>query len=401
MERRRLTGVLVALCVTEIVSYGALYYAFTVLAPRIAHDTGWSTFGITAAFSAGSLLGALAGIPVGRIIQRRGPRPVMVLGSILAAVAVTAVALAPSLAAFFVAWLVVGAATSGLYYPPAFAALTGWFGERRVQAITTLTLAAGFASTIFAPVTNALADRLGWRGAYLVLAGIVLVVNLPAHAFALRLPWTVRETSARVTDREIISSRPFVLLSTSGTLMSFVSYASLVALPVLFMHRGASPALAAWAIGLSGAGQVAGRVIYPGLANRLRPISRAVVVIGLLAVTVLALAVIPGPDWLLVTIAIIAGASRGLFTLVNATLVADLWGPARYASVSGVYNAPLSAAGALAPGIGSGIAALSGGYPALFAILAGVAASASVIAVFAGRGSQRSAAPTSLAGALD
>ncbi|MCL2516600.1 MAG: MFS transporter, partial [Microbacteriaceae bacterium] len=196
MDRRSLTGVLVALCVTEIVSYGALYYAFTVLAPRIAHDTGWSTFGITAAFSAGSLLGAIAGIPVGRVIQRFGPRPVMSAGSVVAASAVAAVALAPSLPAFFAAWLAVGAATSGLYYPPAFAALTRWFGVRRVRAITTLTLAAGFASTIFAPLTDALADRLGWRGAYLVLAAIVLVITLPAHAVALRPPWASSETSA-------------------------------------------------------------------------------------------------------------------------------------------------------------------------------------------------------------
>lgn len=49
---------LVALCVTEIVSYGVLFYAFTVLLPRIVTSTGWSTTAVTAAFSAGSLTGA-------------------------------------------------------------------------------------------------------------------------------------------------------------------------------------------------------------------------------------------------------------------------------------------------------------------------------------------------------
>ena len=45
----------------------------------------------------------------------------------------------------------------GLFYPSAFAALTGWYGPQRVQALTALTLAAGVASTIFAPLASALA----------------------------------------------------------------------------------------------------------------------------------------------------------------------------------------------------------------------------------------------------
>jgi hypothetical protein len=73
--------------------------------------------------------------------------------------------------------LAAGLASAGLYYPPAFAALTAWYGPRRVAALTTLTLAAGFASTIFAPLTSALAGSLGWRGTYLVLAAVLAAVT--------------------------------------------------------------------------------------------------------------------------------------------------------------------------------------------------------------------------------
>ncbi|WP_022882165.1 MFS transporter [Gryllotalpicola ginsengisoli] len=374
------TGVLVALCVTEIVSYGCLYYAFTVLVPSIAESTGWSAFGLTAAFSAGSLVGAAAGIPVGRVLQRHGPRPVMTLGSLLGAAGVAAVALAPSFAVFVAAWLLVGVATAGLYYSPAFAALTGWFGQRGVQAITTLTLAAGFASTIFAPFTAFLDDRLGLRGSYIVLGAIVLVVTLPAHALALRLPWQPRPAVSGVRNRDIVGSRAFLMLAVSGTLTALAGYASLVALPPLLIGRGADPTLAAWAVGLAGAGQVAGRLVYPLLNRRMRPRTRTVAVIGLLAVTLAAQAVVPGPDWAFVLIAVLTGAARGLFTLVTATVVADVWGPERYASVSGVYNSPLAAAGALAPGIGAGVAEIAGGYPALFVILAVTATVAAVLA---------------------
>src|SRR5687767_13928998 len=79
-----LRRVLTVLCVTQIVSWGVLYYAFPVLAPSIAADTGWSIAAVTAAFSTGLVVSALVGIPAGRWLDRIGPRPVMTLGSLLA-----------------------------------------------------------------------------------------------------------------------------------------------------------------------------------------------------------------------------------------------------------------------------------------------------------------------------
>jgi len=68
-----------------------------------------------------------------------------------------------------------------------------------------------------------------------------------------------------------------------------------------------------------------------------------------------------------------AGAVRGVFTLTEATLVADYWGPGRYAILNGVFNAPIVAAGAIAPSAGAYIAAATGSYPALYVILAAAA----------------------------
>ena len=160
---------------------------------------------------------------------------------------------------------------AGVFYPPAFAALTGWYGPDRVRALTTLTLAAGFASTIFAPLTADLAGHLGWRHAYLVLAGILAVVTIPAHALALRLPWAQPATDPRC-------HRP----QTRGPgqpdgsccwcqhdARAFALYAVVFNLVPLLTGRGLSPSMAAWALGLGGAGQVAGRLCYrPGRPRR-------------------------------------------------------------------------------------------------------------------------------------
>jgi MFS family permease len=216
---------LAALCVTEIVSYGVIYYAFPVLATQITAGTGWSRTAVTLAYSGGNLAGALTGIPVGRLLQRYGPRPVMTAGSVLGALAVAAIAAAPYYGLFAAAWVAAGIASAGLFYPPAFAALTTWYGPGRVAALTTLTLAAGFASTIFAPLTSALAGPLGWRGTYLALAAVLAAVTVPAHALFLRLPWVQpaagqgqgQPAPARGADRSVLASRTFLLLVTAAT----------------------------------------------------------------------------------------------------------------------------------------------------------------------------------------
>lgn len=99
-ERSRPHAVLPALCVTQIVSWGILYYAFPVLNPQITAATGWPVQATTAAFSLALAVSALAGIRVGRILDRRGPRAVMTIGSTLGVISLTTVSAAPDLAAF-------------------------------------------------------------------------------------------------------------------------------------------------------------------------------------------------------------------------------------------------------------------------------------------------------------
>ena len=378
---------LAALCVTTTVSYGALYYAFPVLAGDIVEDTGWSRTAVTAAFSIGSLAGAACGVPVGRVIGRRGPRAVMSAASLLGALALLLVAAAPSYPVFVLGWLAAGASTSGLYYAPAFAALTAWYGPDRVRALTTLTLVAGFSSTIFAPLSAVLSSQLTWRATYAVLA-MILLVTLPVHLWALRLPWPFRDRGGTGrADRGVLRSRQFLLLTGASALATLVSFAALVELVPLLTGRGLSSASAAWALGLGGAGQVAGRLLYAPL-SRIPARTRTVGIMAGLSAMVLALGAVPGPAPALIALSVAAGAVRGLFTLLQATAISDRWGVESYASLNGVYNLPISAAAALAPISGSALAAALGGYGLLFAALAVLAALAALVAAAADRGAQ-------------
>ena len=94
-----------ALCATQITSWGIVYYAFPVLYPQITADTGWAATATIAAFSGALLVSAVAGIPIGRILNHRGPRTVT-SGSVLGVVAVLAIAYAPNFPAFLAGWQV-------------------------------------------------------------------------------------------------------------------------------------------------------------------------------------------------------------------------------------------------------------------------------------------------------
>ncbi|MER5852390.1 MFS transporter [Streptomyces sp. NPDC002012] len=383
-DRSRPRAVLPALCITQITSWGIVYYAFPVLNPAITTDTGWPTGATTAAFSAALLISAFVGIRVGRIIDHRGPRTVMTTGSVLGVASLLIIAAAPNLPVFFAGWLLAGLAMAATFYQPAFAALTRWWAPDHVRALTIVTLAGGLASTVFAPLAAMLADHLTWRATYTVLALVLAAVTVPAHALALKAPWpTAPPAPAHAGDSAttVARSRPFWMLATALTLSAFTVYAVVVALVPLLLEHGYSTSQAAWALGLGGAGQTLGRTLYATLARHTGVIARTTTLIALGGVTTATLAFTPGPYALLVALSAAAGMVRGNLTLLQATAITDRWGTTHYGRLSGLLAAPATTTSALAPFVGAALASPLGGYPLLFALLAALSGLAALIAL--------------------
>ena len=376
-----LRWVLLTVCVTEITSWGVLYYAFTVLSDQISADTGWSAPAVTAAFSAGLVTSALLGILVGRWLDRYGPRWIMTIGSALGVLAVLAVVAAPNFWCFVAAWIFAGFAMSAVFYAPAFATLTRFFGTDAVRALTVLTLVAGFSSTVFAPLTAMLSAQMSWRQTYLVLAAVLAVVTIPAHFFGLRRPWPPVNTPHPVeAPTRTARSRPFIALTVAFALAALASYAVIVNLVPLMAQRGISTSAAAVALGLGGAGQVLGRLGYQTLVRRVGVVPRTVIVMAGVAGTTALLGLFSSYATLVI-VAIAAGVVRGIMTLLQATAVTERWGPTHYGHLSGILSAPIMIATALGPFVGAALASLLDGYAAMFLVLGVTAAAAALLAV--------------------
>lgn len=170
-----------ALGITQIIGYGTLYYAFSVLAPAMAKDLDWSSEWVFGALSVSLLAAGLTAPWAGRWVDRFGAGRVMAAGSAAAALALTCCALAPGKITFVLGLIAIEVASTFILYNSAFTLLVQIDHARAARNITYLTLIAGFASTILWPVTSALLAYLTWREIYFVFAATHLVVCMPVH----------------------------------------------------------------------------------------------------------------------------------------------------------------------------------------------------------------------------
>src|SRR5699024_282749 len=115
-------------------------------------EFGWSTTAITGAYSLALMVAGVAAPFVGRWLDRHGARGLMTAGSILGTVLIFAWARVETLPGFYLLWIGIGLATAATLYEPAFTVLTQWFDRGRTRAMLIVTVAAGFASTIFLPL---------------------------------------------------------------------------------------------------------------------------------------------------------------------------------------------------------------------------------------------------------
>ncbi|MGB9215285.1 MAG: MFS transporter, partial [Pseudolabrys sp.] len=169
--------------VTQILSWGTIFYTPVLIVPLIAADRGWSISFAMGGFSVGLLIAGLVAPYVGRSIDRFGGHVVMTIGSLVGALGLFLIARASSPAAYYAVWMVLGVAMAANLYDSAFATLGRIFGVGARQPITALTLAGGFASTVSWPVTHLLIERVGWSDTYLVYAALMVCIAAPLHAF--------------------------------------------------------------------------------------------------------------------------------------------------------------------------------------------------------------------------
>ncbi len=354
LERRRLTRLVIALGVSTVVSYGTLYYAIAVLWPPIGVDLGIGKAALFGVVSASLLVSGLSAPHVGRWIDGIGGWPVMVGGSVLAAVAMGVLAIAQGFGGYVLGWVLAGFAMSLTLYEAAFGTLARHAGAAYRRALTALTLIGGFASTVFWPLTAYLLDAFGWRGTFGVFAALHILVCVPLHAWAIprrraprpalraspapgggRDPGGQDAAALQPPPREPTpapSPRVFAWLAAAFALLAFIMSSISLHLMSLLQARGlglADAVLVGMAIGPM---QVAGRLVDLLAAARLDALRAGYLAFVAIVLGTATLAAGGASIGAGLIFAALYGAGNGLQTIVKGMSVAVLFGRDQYAT---------------------------------------------------------------------
>lgn len=331
-----------ALGLTQTIGYGTLYYSYGVLAPAISREFGVGIDWFFGGFTIGLLLGGLVAPVVGRELDRRGARQVMSVGSLAAAGGLVACAIAPNIWVFAIAVVFMEAAACLVLYEAAFSGLTQMYRHEARRGITLITLIAGFASTIFWPLTQWMLGALDWRWTLLIFAAIHVAVCFPLHILVLGLAKPVLTTTTVATLGEpppiLVGEarrRALVFYTSAIVIAGLVTSAFPVHMLRIIENEGFTAEAAALIAMVMGPAQVLARFIEVLCGHRFDSLMTGRVALGALAACIALLLATPGSLGSAVAFAALYGAAQGMITIARGTVPLQLFGPQGYGTLVG------------------------------------------------------------------
>ncbi|UXU86574.1 MFS transporter [Burkholderia sp. S-53] len=270
------------------IAIGAMF-SLPVFLRAIAHDTGWSMTGISAAMTLGFIAMAFASMGWGSLSDRIGTRAVVVTGGVLLSASLALASRAPSLLAFQLTFgLAVGSSTAAIF-APMMACVTGWFDTHRSLAVSLVSAGMGMAPMTMSPLAARLVSTHDWRTSMLLVAALAAVVMIPVSLLVRRAPALDRAHAApppagapaAMSVADALRSPQFMVLvltnffccaTHSGPIFHTVSYAVTCGIPLIV-------AVSIYSVeGLAGMG---GRIVFGLLGDRVG--AKRMLVAGLLA----------------------------------------------------------------------------------------------------------------------
>jgi MFS family permease len=348
--------VITALGIGQILAWGTSFYFPAVFAEPIVAETGWSLGYVVAGTSLGLLVAGLISPQVGRIIDKRGGRPVLLASSLCYAAGLAGIGVSPALPVYLASWILIGIGMGTGLYDAVFAALGRMYGSEARTPITNLTLFGGFASTVCWPLSAFMIEHAGWRAACFVYAGLHLLLVLPLQMAVVRAAHATEAAAAggQQGHKETLPVRNemliFALLAAVLSIAAGIGSIVVVHLLIFLQARGLDFAVAVSLGTLFGPAQVGARVIERLFGSHYHPVWTMIASCTLMA---LGLALLYGAVPALLLIILLYGAGYGISWIGRGTLPLALFGPVRFPRLMGKLAFPSLIIQALAPSAGA------------------------------------------------
>ena len=351
----------------QIIASAAAQYLPAVIAVQAASALNLPHVALFAGFSIALVISALLGPYAGRLVDRLGGRPVLMLSNIFFAVSLITLGFAQGLWTLVLAYVFMGLGLATGLFEVAFAALVRLFGREARSTITGLTLVAGFASFVGWTVSVYVEARYGWRGVCWFWALVHLCIGLPLHAMmptpsrilanmADTKPKATEPPKAITTNSEDITINPQqrrkeiivgVLLAYVFAANAFVGMGLMMHLPRLLQEMGVAVALAFTISSFVGPSQVVGRLIDYFYMQRWHPLISTRWAAACHPVAALLLIIFAGP--IAFVFVLVHGIGNGILIIARGNLPLAIFGANGYGRRQGWLMMPAKLAQAAAP----------------------------------------------------
>lgn len=386
MGKRAATRAIDALGLLTIVAYGSWFYGFGVIVQDISDDLGVGVGVLGTVYGATTLAGGACAIAVGRVLDRRGPRSVLIAAGPIASLLYATSSLTSNALLFCVLFVVSGGmiASTGFYSFTQPLAMRLQSGDP-VRAITRLTIWGAFSSPLMIPLTEFVRDRVGWQGAIRLSAASLLVVFLVSALATRSVGDSTAKTHARLRDviTAAASSR-FLKLYAFASFLSSTAISALLVFQVPVMKwAGVSAATAASYAGVRGLLQLLGRVPLVAIVTRFGPwrvqlMCRSAIIAGSVALWW------SGRSEFALAYVVIVGASTGALAAVDGMVAREVLPADNLATMMSLLGFIATVGGALGPVI-SGVVVQSTGSLGIVPLVVVASALGSVVVQQAAR----------------
>jgi MFS family permease len=362
---RKIVGALLVLAITQIIGWGTVGLP-AVVGRQMAADLDMT---IAAVFAGTSVLYVTMGLSspfLVRLLVRHGARLVMTVGALLAVPGFSLLAFAHGPVLYYVGWTVLGMAGSATLATSAYVMLNEVAGPSAKRAIGALMLVTGLSSSVFWPVTAFISGMIGWRGAALTYAALMIVVCCPLYFFGLPR----REVRA---ERAVPQSEPaptvqkapneagtFGMVTAVIALNAFVAF-GLSAVFLELLKASGMPEREAIVYGSSlGVIQISARAVDFIGGARWDGITTALVAGSLLPISFLVLVTGGGAHWSILVFILLYGLGSGALAVARATIPMVFYDSVAFTRATARIALPLNLMSALAPPLLAGLLVHSG-----------------------------------------
>jgi len=366
--------------VVGLALYGLpLYYDFMV------RDFGWSRKMVTSGNALSKLVvGPAFGFGAGWIVDRFGPRRLMMAGIVMAGGALVGLGASAAVWTFYVFYFLnaLGYVCGGPL--PNQVLLSQWFDRARGRAMGVAYLGIGIGGAIVPLVANRLTQQFGWRGSLQTLGILIVVIALPLAYFVHERPAARSDVPARVAVRGPVLSLGPILRSPAFYLLALGSMCSIAAVGgtnqhlklFLSLDRHYSQSDAAAIISMVLSVSIAGRLLMGWLADR-APRKYVMLLIYLLVAGSIPLLLtanaLAGAGPSMYGFAVVFGLGLGGEYMIIPLMAAELFGVEVLGRVMGIVLTADGVAEATAPFLVSVLRDRNGTYHAAFFTLIGAA----------------------------